>query len=176
VLISQELSKRCIWIQNGNLPPKIADSATQLAIEMHRRLTNVHNDLKTQLPEKHIIRIPQTLQLQIDQLQTILETSICIEIDNIIDEHINKIQTPYCTYGVDRRLLSELDTVNNFTRCLGQNCVNFKIMEQIKLYICEHSNSPLIIYGKSGCGKSVLTAKIAQNIHTWLPDAGLVLR
>lgn len=46
VLISPELSKRCIWIQNANLPPKISESSTSLEIEMHRRLSNIHADLK----------------------------------------------------------------------------------------------------------------------------------
>jgi nucleoside-triphosphatase THEP1 len=33
-----------------------------------------------------------------------------------------------------------------------------------------------VVYGKPGCGKSVLVAKIAQNIHIWLPECGFVLR
>lgn len=40
----------------------------------------------------------------------------------------------------------------------------------------EPSTTPLVIYGKPGSGKSVLSSKIAQNIHTWLPDCCLVLR
>lgn len=32
------------------------------------------------------------------------------------------------------------------------------------------------MYGKSGCGKSVLAAKVAQNIHSWLPSCSFVLR
>lgn len=46
VLISQELSKRCIWIQTGNLPTKTLENATPLETEMNRRLNNIHNELK----------------------------------------------------------------------------------------------------------------------------------
>lgn len=46
VLISQELLKRCIWIQTGSLPPKSMESGTLLEIEMNRRINNIHNDLR----------------------------------------------------------------------------------------------------------------------------------
>lgn len=32
------------------------------------------------------------------------------------------------------------------------------------------------MYGKSGCGKSVLSAKVAQNIQQWLTNCSLILR
>lgn len=38
------------------------------------------------------------------------------------------------------------------------------------------SSEPLIVYGKSGSGKSVLSAKVAQNIHTWLPSCSFIIR
>lgn len=43
-------------------------------------------------------------------------------------------------------------------------------------YITEPSTSPLVILGEAGCGKSVLSSKIAYNIHSWLPSCGFVLR
>lgn len=47
VFISQELSKRCIWIHTGVLPSKIVDGKeTSIAIEMNRRLSNIQSDLK----------------------------------------------------------------------------------------------------------------------------------
>lgn len=46
VLINQELSKRCIWIQNSSLPPKLDENASSLEHEMNRRLSNIQNDLK----------------------------------------------------------------------------------------------------------------------------------
>lgn len=176
VLMSQELSKRCIWIQSGNLPIKINDNSSKLDIEMHRRLTNCHNELKNQLSDKHIIRNQPNIHSTSEQFQMILEQTISIEIDSIIDEHSNKYSIPMCTFGVDRRLLVELEVVNRHSRHLGQNCANFTIMDRIKNYLVGSSTTPLIIFGKTGCGKSVLTAKIAQNIHSWLPDCGFVLR
>lgn len=46
VLMSQELSKRCIWVQNTGLQSKSDDSQTALEAEMHRRLSNIQNELK----------------------------------------------------------------------------------------------------------------------------------
>lgn len=46
ILMSQEISKRCIWIQTGSLPPKVSETANSLEIEMNRRLNNFHLDLK----------------------------------------------------------------------------------------------------------------------------------
>lgn len=43
-------------------------------------------------------------------------------------------------------------------------------------YIIEPSTSPLVILGEAGCGKSVLSSKIAYNIHSWLPSCGFILR
>lgn len=46
VLISQELSKRCIWIQTGCLPTKVLENGSTLEVEMNRRLNNIHFELK----------------------------------------------------------------------------------------------------------------------------------
>lgn len=42
VLMSQELSKRCIWVQNTGLQTKMDESSS----EMNRRLANIQNELK----------------------------------------------------------------------------------------------------------------------------------
>lgn len=120
--------------------------------------------------------MPVTSQQQQDQFATLLEVSIAAEIDLIIEEHSNKLQIPHCTYGVDRRLLSELEEVSRHSQILNQNCANFSIIDQIKGYLTGDSTSPLVVYGKTGCGKSVLTAKIAQNVHSWMPECSFVLR
>lgn len=88
--------------------------------------------LKTQLAEKNVIRIPPTLTIQNDQLAGIFDTLITNSIDSIVDEHINKYQIPYCTYGLDRRLLEEIEAVNQHSKILGQNCANFDIVDSIK--------------------------------------------
>lgn len=43
-------------------------------------------------------------------------------------------------------------------------------------YVIGSSVEPLIIYGPAGSGKSVLSAKVAQSVHTWLPDCCFVIR
>lgn len=46
VLMSQELSKRCIWVQNTGLQSKIDENASAADAEITRRLTNMQNELK----------------------------------------------------------------------------------------------------------------------------------
>jgi hypothetical protein len=46
VLMSQELAKRCIWVQNTGAQSKNEESMTPLDVEMNRRLSNIHSDLK----------------------------------------------------------------------------------------------------------------------------------
>ncbi|XP_058819256.1 uncharacterized protein LOC131682080 [Topomyia yanbarensis] len=175
VLINQELSKRCIWIQNSIAPLKVTENSSSVDAEMVRRLGNIQSELKNHLAEKHILRIPPTAASQ-DQFATQLDNCLSSEIDLIIDEHTNKYSIPLCTYGVDRRLLSEVEEVNRHSRVLNENCANFTVTDRVKEYLTSHRRSPLVIYGKTGAGKSVLVAKISQNVHTWLPDSHLVLR
>lgn len=131
VLISQELSKRCIWIHTGPLPSKCtdADGIESVANEMCRRLTNIQLELKNQLCEKHLIRIPPTIQVP---LAASLKSLLTANIDSICDDHANKFQIPHCTYGVDRNLLAEIEAVNQNSNLLSQNCANFAIMDKIK--------------------------------------------
>lgn len=46
VLMSQELAKRCIWIQNTGIQTKNDENQSALDAEMNRRLNNIQNDLK----------------------------------------------------------------------------------------------------------------------------------
>lgn len=120
--------------------------------------------------------MPVVSPQQQDQFSTMLEVAISSEIDCIIEEHSSKFQIPYCTFGVDRRLLNEIEEVNRHSQILNQNCANFTVIDQIKTYLTGSSREPLVVYGKTGCGKSVLSAKIAQNIHSWIPECSFVLR
>ncbi|XP_058120682.1 uncharacterized protein LOC131292411 [Anopheles ziemanni] len=175
VLISQELSKRCIWIQSTVALPK-ADGVSSTETEMVRRLTNIQNDLKNQLSEKHIIRIPANVAQQQEQFGSLLESCLSLEIDLIIDEHVSKYSIPYCTFGVDRRLLSELEEVNRHARVLNENCANFTTTDRVKDYLLSARGKPLVVHGKMGAGKSVFMAKLSQNLHAWLPESHLVMR
>jgi hypothetical protein len=49
VLMSQELAKRCIWIQNSGVAVKGDDNKSLVDAEMNRRLSNIHSDLKVQI-------------------------------------------------------------------------------------------------------------------------------
>lgn len=129
-----------------------------------------------QLAEKHIIKMPVVSQQQQDQFSAMLEVAMTSEIDAIVEEHTSKFQIPYCTFGVDRRLLNEIEEVNRHSQILNQNCANFTIIDQVKAYLTGSSTSPLVVYGKTGCGKSVLSAKIAQDIHAWIPECSFILR
>lgn len=46
VLMSQELAKRCIWIQNTGIQTKNDENPNSLDAEMNRRLCNIQSDLK----------------------------------------------------------------------------------------------------------------------------------
>lgn len=120
--------------------------------------------------------MPVVSPQQQDQFSTLLEAALSSEIETIVEEHSNKFQVPLCTFGTDRRLLNEIEEVNRQSQVLNQNCANFPIIDQVKSYLTSKATSPLIIHGKSGSGKSVLSAKIAQNIHSWIPECSLVLR
>lgn len=120
--------------------------------------------------------MPVVSQQQQDQFSSLLEAALSSEIETIVEEHSRKFQIPLCTFGVDRRLLHEIEEVNRHSQVLNQNCANFSIIDQIKSYLLSKATSPLIIHAKSGSGKSVLSAKIAQNIHQWIPECSFVLR
>lgn len=130
------------------------------------------------LLDKHILRIPSNISQQQDQfaLAALLDNCLGSVIDAVIDEHTNKYSIPLCTFGVDRRLLGEIEEVNRHSRILNENCANFSITDRVKSYLTSSSQKPLVIFGKTGAGKSVLMAKISQNIHTWIPECFLVLR
>lgn len=131
---------------------------------------------QNQLAEKHIIKVPVVSPQQQEQFASLLEATLTSEIDAITEEHSSKFQIPLCTFGVDRRLLQEIEEVNRHSQILNQNCANFSVIDQVKAYLTNSSTSPLVIHGKSGSGKSVLSAKIAQNIHVWIPECSFVLR
>lgn len=136
----------------------------------------IRSSPQAQLAEKHIIKMPVVSQQQQEQFSTMLEVAMSSEIDAIVEEHANKFQIPFCTFGVDRRLLTEIEEVNRHSQILNQNCANFFIIDQIKEYLTGTSTSPLVVHGRTGSGKSVLSAKIAQNIHTWIPECSFILR
>lgn len=98
----------------------------------HFKIIFIFFFFQNQLSEKNLIRIPPTIQVSNDQLSASLKSLIMANIDNIINDHTTKFQIPYCTYGVDRVLLTEIELVKQHSQFLSQNCVNFEIMDRVK--------------------------------------------
>ncbi|XP_017775485.1 PREDICTED: NACHT and WD repeat domain-containing protein 2 isoform X1 [Nicrophorus vespilloides] len=190
VFMSQELAKRCIWInrvytpgeKTTNEPPSPGES------EHFRRLNILQRDLRNQLAEKHIVRLPVKyvdggLNMEIpehaqyiSQVLGHMNKHLTEMIDAIIDEHQSKnILKP--SYGIDTSIFEELNQQTTFCQKAAQCSVNReKTISDIKNYILTENHSPLVIYGPGGCGKTTLLARIAQCTSQWLPESFLVLR
>ncbi|XP_054743160.1 uncharacterized protein LOC129247842 [Anastrepha obliqua] len=176
VLISQELAKRCIWIQTGAQYTKLPENASQLDAEVLRRITKVYAELKMHLSEKNLIRILPTMNILDEELTAVIENLLDKSITSIFEEHQNKNSIPYNTNGVDKVLLEEVYLISHYSKILAQNSANFDIMNDVKRYLKDNTQWPLVISGASGCGKSVLASKIMENVQRWKPDATLILR
>uniref|UniRef100_A0A1I8N5J7 Uncharacterized protein n=1 Tax=Musca domestica TaxID=7370 RepID=A0A1I8N5J7_MUSDO len=177
VLMSQELAKRCIWIQTGP-PPFSNTSETSSAYdkEVHRRINKLYGELRAHLSEKNLIRILPAMGIQDDELESIIESLVEKSIECIFEEYAAKNNLSRNTFGVDHVLLEEIETIGQYSKILAQNSPNFDIMNDIKRYIKDNTSYPLIVSGPSGCGKSVFISKIVENIHRWKPDINLILR
>ncbi|XP_073824687.1 uncharacterized protein [Musca autumnalis] len=177
VLMSQELAKRCIWIQTGSTPFLNPTETTSVYDkEVHRRITKLYAELRAHLSEKNLIRIPPTMGIQDDELGAVIESLVEKAIECIFDEYAAKNILPRNTNGVDHVLLEEIEVIGQYSKILAQNSPNFDIMNDIKRYIKDNTPHPLIVSGPSGCGKSVFISKIVENIHRWKPEMNLILR
>ncbi|XP_023296388.2 uncharacterized protein LOC111679120 [Lucilia cuprina] len=176
VLMSQELAKRCIWIQTGPQYMKAPENATAYDHEVLRRMSKLYTELKSHLSEKNLIRILPTMNILDDELAVVIENLLEKSIASIFEEHVTKNNIPYNTNGVDHALLEEIELVGHYSKILAQNSPNFDIMNDIKRYIKDSTAHPLVVSGPSGCGKSVFISKIVENIHRWKPELNLVLR
>ncbi|XP_064539174.1 uncharacterized protein LOC135428962 [Drosophila montana] len=175
VLMSQELAKRCIWIQTGAHYSRAPENATQLELEVLRRITRIYAELKSQLCEKNLIRLLPTMTILDDELSAVIENLLDKSLASIFEEHQQK-SIPHNTLGVDRVLLDEIQLIGHYSKLLAQNSANFDIMNDVKRYIRDGTAQPLVISGARGSGKSVLVSKIMENVHRWKPEAQLVLR
>ncbi|XP_033167496.1 uncharacterized protein LOC117145803 [Drosophila mauritiana] len=176
VLMSQELAKRCIWIQTGSQVARPSENASPLELEVQRRLSHVYSGLKSQLSEKNLIRLLPTMSILDEELSAVIESLLDKTLAGIFEEHQQKNSIPYNTLGVDRVLLEELRLVGHYSKLLAQNSANFDIMNDVKRYIRDSTAQPLVVSGARGSGKSVLVSKIMENVHRWKPEAQLILR
>ncbi|XP_060535991.1 NACHT and WD repeat domain-containing protein 2 [Cylas formicarius] len=189
VFMSQEMAKRCIWLNRVYTPtPKTPDNLSPGEAEAQRRLNMLQKDLREQLTEKHIVRIqvrysddgldmdlPEHEQY-VSTVTTHLRKHLYETIDSIIEEHQSKTMSK-ASYGVEAALFDELNVQIGFCQRAAQCSINReKTIEEIKGYVAGENNLPLIVHGPSGCGKTTLLAKIAQCCQQTLPEAFLVLR
>lgn len=196
VFMSQELAKRCIWLNRIYQPQAgTPEDLTPGQEELHRRLNNLQRDLRplsssqNQLTERHIIRIPVRwmeggLQPKkvpehasyIDCVVENLSRLLTEMVDTIMEEHQTKT-TLRPSYGIDAATLEELNQQTSFCQRAAQCSVNReKTINEIKGYITSDRTHPMVIYGPGGCGKTTLLARIAQCCASWLPEAFLILR
>lgn len=189
VFMSQELAKRCVWMNRVYTPTaKTPENQTPGEAELHRRLHILQKDLRNQLAEKHIIRISvhyvegglnmelsEHLQY-LEQVEEHLKKQLLELINGIIDEHQSKTMLRP-SYGIEANLLEELNQQTSFCQKAAQCSINReKTISEIKNYITNSSGLPLVLYGPGGCGKTTLLARIGQCCSTWIPEAFVIQR
>lgn len=131
-MINNDLSKRCVWIQNLNVENVQNITKSSIACDIDRRVKNIHKNLNAQVPENQIFSAAFVNNSQREQLLTALSASFSNIVENIFDDYKTKVEVPCCTDGVDRRLISELFEVDRSIKCLTQNCANFNSLEKIQ--------------------------------------------
>ncbi|CAG9765713.1 unnamed protein product [Ceutorhynchus assimilis] len=189
VFMSQEMAKRCIWMNRVYTPtPKTPDNPTPGEEEAIRRLNILQKDLRDQLAEKHIVRIQVKYSdtgpnLDIPEHKDYVSTVITHiqkhlqeTIDSIMDEHTNKTMIKP-SYGIEASLFEELNQQTYFCQKASQCSINReKTIEEIQSYITSDKSNPLILVGPSGCGKTTLLARIAVHCPNKVPEAFLIVR
>ncbi|XP_066263113.1 NACHT and WD repeat domain-containing protein 2 [Euwallacea similis] len=189
VFMSQEMAKRCIWMNRVYIPtPKTPENPSPGEEEAVRRLNGLQKDLRDQLAEKHMVRIQvkyseSGLNLDIPEhkeyvttVTTHLQKHLQETIDSIIDDHTNKTMIRP-SYGIEAGLFEELNQQTYFCQKASQCSINReRTIEEIYAYITSDKSTPLLLTGPSGCGKTTLLSKIAMQCPAKLPEAFLVLR
>ncbi|XP_021914136.1 NACHT and WD repeat domain-containing protein 2 isoform X2 [Zootermopsis nevadensis] len=190
VCMSQELARRCLWLYRVCAPAggQSQDPPSSGEIELRRRLEALHKDLKNQLNEKHILRMPVRwveggLDLELpEHAQYVSDVTLQLNkhlqalVDTIIEEDQTKCVLK-SSYGIDSRLFQELMQQTGFCQRAAQCSINREaVLQEIKSYVVGESQHPLVVYGPRGCGKTTLIARAAQCCHTWQPEALLVVR
>ncbi|XP_069676393.1 NACHT and WD repeat domain-containing protein 2 isoform X2 [Periplaneta americana] len=190
VCMSQELARRCLWLYRVCAPTgsQSQDPPSPGETELRRRLEALHKNLKNQLNEKHILRMPVRwmeggLDLEFpEHAQYVAEVTSQLAnhlrslVDTIIEEDQNK-SVLKSSYGIDSRLFQELMQQTSFCQRAAQCSINREaVLQEIKNYIVGEAQHPLVVHGPRGCGKTTLIARAAQCCHTWQTEALLLVR
>ncbi|KAL3288933.1 hypothetical protein HHI36_003377 [Cryptolaemus montrouzieri] len=189
VFMSQEMAKRCIWMNRVYTPTgRTPENMSPGESELYRRLNILQKDLRDQLAEKHIVRLSVKyveggINVQIpehanyvEQVALHLKKHLTEMIVGIIEEHHAKSMLKP-SYGIEASIFEELNQQTGFCQKAAQCSINReKTINEIKEYIINPSTSPLILFGPGGCGKTTLLARVAQCCSQWLPEAFLILR
>ncbi|XP_030753342.1 NACHT and WD repeat domain-containing protein 2 [Sitophilus oryzae] len=189
VFMSQEMAKRCIWMNRVYTPtPKTPENPSPGEEEAHRRLNILQKDLRDQLTEKHIVRIQvkysdsglnPDLPEHKDYVSTVtthLQKHLKDTIDGIVEEHAAKSMIKP-SFGIEAGLFEELNQQTYFCQKAAQCSINReKTIEDVHRYLAGGGTSPLVLVGPNGCGKTTLLARVAAHFPGRLPEAFLVLR
>ncbi|XP_052123823.1 NACHT domain- and WD repeat-containing protein 1-like [Frankliniella occidentalis] len=186
VCMSQEMARRTLWLHRvyTHQPPAAPAAAPSAQeTELRRRLDSIHQILKSQLVEKHILRLsvkysdgglqpelPEHAQY-VAEVTAQLTNSLRGIVDAIIDEDMAKtVGKP--GFGLDNRLMQELTHQASVCQQASQCSVNRDyILSEIKSYVEGGSRAPLVVTGPRGCGKSTLVARAAQCCASWAGSA-----
>ncbi|RZF39182.1 hypothetical protein LSTR_LSTR014668 [Laodelphax striatellus] len=194
VVMSQELAKRCVWLQRvfTHQPLEELRVTTKSEAELKRRLDSLQRSLKTNLEEKHVLRIsvpwsksgldqslPDNAQYAAD-VTVQLRIALLSIINEIVDDDPIKLLPPLSSsFGINSEMFYELSRQAQFIQKLARCSVNGEgVMSQMKSYINGEvgNNKIFVLHGTQGSGKSTLVARAAVNCHHWLPDSMLAAR
>ncbi|KAK6633137.1 hypothetical protein RUM43_012881 [Polyplax serrata] len=190
ILMSQELARRCLWLYRVfTQKPESNQPLSLLGQEQKRRLDIVYKELRSQLTEKHVIRvnvkwiqdgivdknIPEHAAY-ISDVTSHLMKYLKATIFNIIEEDQSKaVVNPM--HGIDAQLLNEIKWQGLFCQKAVQSSVTREmVLQKIKSYVTSDSTSPLLVHGVQGSGKTTVLSRTVYCIQTWLPDSFSLFR
>lgn len=188
VCMSQEMARRTLWLHRvyTHQPPAdpAAPAPTPQEAELRRRLDAIHQLLKAQLVEKHILRmsvkycdggLPPPEQPEHAQYVADVTAQLTSTLRNILDAIIDEDQARTVGrpgFGLDNRLVLELGHQAGVCQRASQCSVNRDaVIAQVKSYVEGKCRAPLVITGPRGCGKSTLLARVAQSSASWTCSA-----
>ncbi|KAL0276683.1 UNVERIFIED_CONTAM: hypothetical protein PYX00_004199 [Menopon gallinae] len=190
ILMSQELARRCLWLYRVfTQKPEPNTTASLLEQEQKRRLDIIYKDLKSQLTEKHVIRlsvkwnqggivdqnIPEHAQYVSDVTSHLMKY-LKATIFNIIEEDQSKAVVR-SMFGIESQFLNELKWQAMYCQKAAQSSVNREqVLQEIQSYLTGDSTTPVLIHGTKGSGKTTMLTRSIHCMSNWLPDSYAIFR